>query len=147
MENNKILLESGLACDYQKGSCTDIENGYTTWDIVTDRKCEDLKYDVLYSGKADKAVVFNPVTSSTQTIYSVNQDDMVFAITIIKPVSICLARGFQTEHTKIVILPKKDIDYSFHIAPVSPRNIDLFAYVNSKFVYTERHIRGQMYTM
>lgn len=144
LADNKIILQSGVSCDYLTSVCDDIDSGRTFWTPVTDKKCEDLGYDVLYTGPAEKAVIYNKNLGVHQSIYSVNQDDMVFAMTILRPIPVCMAKGYQTEHSKLIILPKDNMEYRFKIRSVTPRNIDLFAYVNSKFVYTERHIRNQV---
>lgn len=101
-------------------------------------------YDVLYAGMSDKATIIKSSTGYESIIYSVNQEDMVFAMTVIKPVSVCNIRGFQTEHPKLIIVPKANMMTPFKLKYIIPSNIDMFAYINSKFVYTERHIRKQM---
>ena len=65
-------------------------------------------------------------------------------MTVTNPVSVCNIRGYQTEHPKLIIVPKENSMTLFRVKPIIPTNIDMFAYVNSKFVYTERHIRTQM---
>lgn len=142
--DNKIILSSGVSCDYLSGVCDDIENGRTFWTPITDKKCEDIGYDVFYTGPSEKAIIYNQNLGIHQTIYSVNQEDMVFAMIILRATSVCMAKGYQTEHTKLVILPKNNMEYNFKAKGVSAKNIDLFSYMNSKFVYTERHIRSQV---
>lgn len=56
----------------------------------------------------------------------------------------CMAKAYQTEHSRLLIVPIDSTASSMIRVPVIPQNIDMFTYVNSKFVYTERHIRKQM---
>lgn len=143
---NDVYLRNGITCPYLKGECSDVEHGFTMWDPVSERSCTDKKYDVLYDGLAQKAVIMSS-DSPTVTIYSVNQDDTIFALVTTKEINVCYAKGFQTEHPRIVVVMVTGLDSPFKKHPMNVKNIDLFTYINSKFVYTERHIRKQMQTM
>jgi len=50
----------------------------------------------------------------------------------------------KTEHPKLLILETKDGESFVHKRKVSVENLDIFAYVNSKFVYVEKRIRTQI---
>lgn len=51
--------------------------------------------------------------------------------------------NFATEHPKLFIL-ESEKGVSFTQRKVATDNLNIFAYVNSKFIYIEKHIRTQM---
>jgi len=53
----------------------------------------------------------------------------------------------QTEHPKLFILEAQR-ERTFKVkSKISTNNLDIFAYVNSKFVYVEKHIKTQLITL
>jgi hypothetical protein len=50
----------------------------------------------------------------------------------------------RTEHPRLVIVPRHTTEYVFTKKSLTRGNTDLFTYVNSKFVYLERHIKTQI---
>lgn len=139
---NKVILKSGTTCKYLDNTCEDIEAGRTYWTSAPDSACIKLKYEVLYHGVAEKAIIYEG--HMEKIICSVNDDNMVFALTIVRPVLVCMTKAFQTEHSRLIIALEDGMDYGFSKTNIIPSNIDMFAYTNSKFVYIERHIRTQM---
>lgn len=145
LEDNQVILRNDITCAYLNGRCMDIDNGLSFWDMFSDTSCEALKYDVIWQGKATKVRhVGNSSIPIHSIVYTVNAEDTVFALEVKKPISVCRFSGYQTEHPRLVIVPKAASEYWFTKKAVSTKNLDLFAYVNSKFVYTERHIRMQV---
>lgn len=75
------------------------------------------------------------------TVYSFNTDEIIFALTATREQPMCGYILLRTEHPKHrgnAPKPRSDI-------PVD--NLDIFIYVNSKFVYVKKHIRNQMTTL
>ncbi len=58
----------------------------------------------------------------------------------------CGYRLIKTEHPKLFFLEDTD-EEDTKLKTITPANIDIFAYMNSKFVYVERYIKGQMNKM
>ncbi|KAG7196402.1 hypothetical protein KM043_018544, partial [Ampulex compressa] len=80
-------------------------------------------------------------------IYTLTTNDVTFALAKISETKICGYTLLRTEHPKLFIL-ETEKDKSFATRkPVRIENLDMFAYMNSKFVYVERHIRTQMTTL
>jgi len=48
------------------------------------------------------------------------------------------------EHSKLLILELNEGEFFVCKRPLAVENVDIFAYVNLKFVYVERHIRTQI---
>lgn len=145
LEDNQVMLRNDITCAYLNGKCMDPDNGISFWDMLADTSCEALKYDVIWQGTATKVRHTGNLTVPVRNIvYTVNAEDTVFALEIKKSVSVCRFSGYQTEHPRLVIVPKASSEYWFSKKSIATKNLDLFAYVNSKFVYTERHIRIQV---
>ena len=49
-ENDLVYLRNGLTCTYSQGKCLDSEDGYITWDITMNKKCEESEFEVIYEG-------------------------------------------------------------------------------------------------
>ncbi|KAL0128582.1 hypothetical protein PUN28_003737 [Cardiocondyla obscurior] len=75
-----------------------------------------------------------------QIVYTINQQDIVFALTRTGKYTSCGFTLTQTEHPKLVIFLTDPNRYIFKNYR-SSASYDLFTYVNSKFIYVERHVR------
>ncbi|XP_071632788.1 uncharacterized protein [Temnothorax longispinosus] len=141
LSTNRIHLRSGVVCDFSTTKCTDIEGGNTFWDPIPDNSCKFTSYSTLYKGYAEK--VIDHANEHSQNAYTVKAENTVFALTSTGRYSACGYTLIRTEHPKLVIwetLPEMDIPKrTGRVA-----NLDLFTYMNSKFVYVEKHIRGQV---
>lgn len=52
-----------------------------------------------------------------------------------------MARAYQTEHKKLLIIPAENLMYDMFKSPINARNIDLHTYINSKFTFLEKHTK------
>lgn len=137
----KLILKSGTTCSLSDGFCIDMYDGYTYWKPMPTPTCNFDQYDVLYEGTATK-------TTGTQhqapVIYSLTTEDITFALTQTTEQHLCGYTLLRTEHPKLFIL-ETDKGQTFKTKSKIPvNNLDIFTYVNSKFVYVEKHIRAQM---
>lgn len=105
--------------------------------------CNLHQYDVLYEGLASK-IVDDQADPISPTVYSLITEDVTFALTKTKEQQLCGYTLQRTEHPKLFILEttREGTFAKKGSAPVE--NLDIFTYVNSKFVYVEKHIRRQM---
>ncbi|XP_071577417.1 uncharacterized protein [Temnothorax nylanderi] len=141
LSTNRIHLRSGVACDFSTARCTDIEGGNTFWEPIPNDSCKFTSYSILYRGYAEK--VIDNVNEHSQTAYTVNADDTVFALTSTGKDLACGYSLIRTEHPKLVIWETSpEMDIAKRTGRVE--NLDLFTYMNSKFVYVEKHIRNQI---
>ncbi|KYQ49730.1 hypothetical protein ALC60_11197 [Trachymyrmex zeteki] len=140
--SHEIILPSGLHCKVAAGECLDTDGEETFWSHVPPDSCHFSHYDVLYEGQANKLTPkFN---QTTPTIYTVTTRETTFALTQTMEISLCGYTLIQTEHPKLFILETQP-DRAFRVrSKISVNNLDIFAYVNSKFVYVEKHIRTQL---
>ncbi|XP_077272765.1 uncharacterized protein LOC143903177 [Temnothorax americanus] len=141
LSTNRLYLRSGVACDFSTTQCTDIEGGSTYWSPIPDEACRFTSYNQLYRGYAEK--VTDLVNERSLIMYTVNAQDTVFSLTSTSRYRTCGFLFIRTEHPKLVIVETLPED---NLAKGTGRvaNLDLFTYMNSKFVYVEKHIRGQL---
>ena len=138
MNRNKTLLRSGTRCTLSDLFCMDNEGGYTFWDIIPADRCELYKYGGLYEGMANK--IFDSTPNFEQTVYSLSTEDVTFSLIAKGKINVCGYELVKTEHPKLLIFETvKGISF-VKSNRVSVENLDLFAYMNSKFVFVERHI-------
>lgn len=143
LSSGRILLKSGTVCDLSNGFCIDSEDGHTYWKPMPTSSCNFHQYDVLYEGQAVKTTNSDR-TSPSPTVYSLSTEDITFALTASKEQPLCGYTLLTTEHPKLFILETKRGDTFAHHGTIPVGNLDIFTYVNSKFVYVEKHMRQQM---
>ena len=142
LSNNLIHLRSGTPCTLSDATCMDVEGGHTFWNPIPISNCKFYKYSILYEGYASK--INDLIHNHVQTVYSLATDDITFALMLKSAENVCGYTVFRTEHPKLVIFETvkgKSFASSYKLAV---DNVDLFAYVNSKFIYVEKHIKTQM---
>lgn len=143
LSTGKIFLKSGTVCELSNGYCIDSDHGYTFWTTTPTTTCDFQQYDVLYEGPAIKmrdetAGQYQPL------VYSLTTQEITFALSVTKEQPICGYTLKHTEHPKLFILETQRGNAPKPIGNIPVDNLDIFAYVNSKFVYVEKHIRTQM---
>lgn len=140
INTNRVLLRSGVTCELSATHCVDIEGGDTYWVALPSDTCKLTNYGVLYEGYAH--VIMDIDNRSQQTVYSINTQDTVFALAQREVYSVCGLTLFHTEHPKLVIF-KTSPGTKFFGRESRIANLDIFTYMNSKFVYVEKHMRSQ----
>lgn len=142
LETNQIHLNSGTICQYTDQKCIDIEGRSTFWESIPRDFCKFNYYDVLYEGYAER--ITDTVSKKAITVYSLSTDDVTFALTKIGEEVLCGYNLIKTEHPKLLILETKKGDSFARKNNKAIENVDMFAYINSKFIYVEKHIQTQM---
>jgi len=141
VNTNRVHLRSGVACELSATHCTDIEGGNTFWEPVPADSCQFNDYSVLYTGYADR--IFDNVNEQAQTVYSLTAQNTIFALTSTGKYATCGHTLIRTEHPKLILF---ETTPGVSLFKLSGRiaNLDIFTYMNSKFVYVEKHIRTQI---
>ena len=70
-------MRSGVVCEFNKMSCIDSEGGYTFWNPIQNVDCVTDKYFILYEGPVNR--VYSKHFNASQTIYSIDKDNMLFS--------------------------------------------------------------------
>lgn len=139
---NQVILRSGLHCPLQEGTCIDTNGGHTFWSTTPTDSCRFDKYDILYEGIASK--IQPKATTTGPTVYTVTTRETTFALTQTTQFTLCGYTILKTEHPKLFII-ETSREHSFKIrSRISIDNLDIFSYVNSKFIYVEKHIKTQI---
>lgn len=139
-ENDQILLRHGIVCPYSHGKCLDSEDGYSTWEVSLDRRCEDTEFEVIYEGTVNKTTNEDGEKKSNQAVYTAISDSHLFSIRTKQATQICGYKGHATDHPRIFILESSSFKSPFSRRPASVRNHDLFTYFNSKITLVENYI-------
>lgn len=142
LNTNKIILRSGVNCELGNKHCSDLEGGDTFWDAVPVDTCKYNNYGVLYQGYARRMVDVGNIKES-KLIYSITTDNTIFSLARKNTIVICGHTLYHTEHPKLLIYETSpNVEIFKKQSHVS--NLDIFTYMNSKFVYVENHIRTQI---
>ena len=141
INTNKVRLRSGVMCELSATNCMDIEGGNTFWDPVPTDTCKLSGYGVLYEGYVKK--IIDTTSQQAQTAYSLTAQNTVFTLASRGKYMTCGHTLTRTEHPKLVIYETTPGSEIFK-KQSTVSNLDIFAYMNSKFVYVEQHIRSQL---
>lgn len=141
MKQDKIFFNSGTACKYSEGACIDSFGGNSYWDVIPPFDACEKEYSILYRGDM-KMVIAGP------DIYiSVNHGSITFSLKIIHgngQLYICKDNAWTTEHPRLFVI---NTETNYPMTKSNTVEPDLLTYVDSKFVYVERHIRTQLETL
>lgn len=137
----KVILPSGTHCILNEEHCIDGDGNSAFWNSIPNDQCTFNRYDVLYHGHG---TMYRPVDKKQPTVYSVTTEDITFALARKSNTRVCGYLLKQTEHPKLFIMEDVGIDSPFRKRKVSVHNVDIFAYINSKFIYVEKHVRTQL---
>lgn len=141
LATNQIILRSGHHCSASDGFCLDTEGGDTFWSTIPEDNCHFNNYDVLYEGLANK---LSSKDHPGSIIYTVTTQETTFALTKTTSFSLCGYTLQRTEHPKLFIMETGKDDKFKSQKHVAVDNLDIFSYVNSKFIYVEKHLKTQM---
>lgn len=137
-----IILPSGSQCPLAAGFCLDSEGAETFWSALPTDSCHFDQYDILYEGIATKLLPRENQT--TPAVYTVTTKETTFALTRTTEMNLCGYKLLQTEHPKLFILETSRGHTFKSRSKIAVDNLDIFSYVNSKFIYVEKHVRTQL---
>ena len=118
-----------------------MEGGNAYWSALPIDRCNLNKYGLIYQGKS--TMVSDNSIHGLSTVYPLESKEITFALTLKSIEKVCGSELIRTEHPKLIILETKNgspFSGKFNVV----QNLDLFLYINSKFVYIERHHKTQM---
>ncbi|KYQ50693.1 hypothetical protein ALC60_10216 [Trachymyrmex zeteki] len=138
----QVILPSGTRCSLTPGYCMDSNGAESYWPPLPIDHCHFDQYNILYEGLATK--LSSKKNQSTPTIYTVTTQDTTFALTKTSDIDVCGYKLAQTEHPKLFILETQKGRIFNSRTKVAVENLDIFLYVNSKFIYVEKHIKTQL---
>lgn len=136
---DSIHLRSSVTCGYSKETRSDLELGEVFWHRLDSDSCKSNLHRVLYEGPAN--IIKPSGKSLSDAIVSVKSDNVLFSLQLVKPYQICNLDSWTTEHPKLVIIRKTGAGFYYRKSlKVDSAGLDMFTYMNSKFVYLERNI-------
>ena len=142
LNSNKIQLGFGIICTLSDTFCTDVEHGQTFWDTLANDVCNFNKYEIIYEGQVNKT--YENTTDNSETFYSLTTEDITFVLAEKTRKPVCSYVLIQTEHQKLLIFETRPGNSFLENKYLEVQNMDIFTYVNSKFIYVERHIRTEV---
>jgi hypothetical protein len=148
LDENKMVTNTGFQCPFTEGNCFDLDQGEVVWDIIDDSPCNTKRYSVLYEGQASQIQRTNINTvNGVETTIIVEEGDTAFALKLRNPTMLCYQKVYATEHPKLFVAFRHNGDFILTRSKDKHTDVDMFAYLNSKFIYVERHIRVQIEQM
>lgn len=139
---NELLLPSGVRHPINNRHGLDHDGSETFWTSLSTDTCHFDQYDILYEGLASKITSKSDV--QTPTVYTVTTGETTFALTEVAKLNLCGYQLIQTEHPRLFVLETQPGRVFKTRTKVAIDNLDIFSYVNSKFVYVEKHLKTQL---
>lgn len=144
LEEDKVYMRHGRHCKLSNNMCMDNDGSTGFWISVPHDKCSFSEYDVLYEGPAKRIYDNTTTTEGIEEVYSVQNGEVTFGLARKGVEYVCDRQLVRTEHPKLFILEieknnKRQVEKSIPV-----ENLDLMAYVNSKFVHVEKHFGKQL---
>ena len=140
---NEVILPSGARCHVTEGECNDADGTTTYWSVLPIDNCHFSRYDVLYQGLAYRLTP-KPTQRESPTVYTVTTQETTFALARTTEINVCGYKILRTEHPKLCILETQPQHAFKSRSRVPIDNLDIFSYVNSKFIYVEKHMKTQL---
>jgi hypothetical protein len=97
---------------------------------------------VLYEGGA----TISETMDGKQTLM-ISTSLHAMAVGLGPPSLVCHQHGYSTEHPKLSVIVGTSTGFFFQKSTITPENLNMFLYTNSKFVFLERHFAGQFDTL
>lgn len=142
IKEGKYITRRGTRCQ-KDNSCFSGEEGHIFFNTEVERACTEDKHVVLYQGPALKVI-----SGKMPDLYVVNDTEQRFALTSSTPFNLCGRKVWKTGHTDLFIAQRDEVmGWSFDMGSSrSPggKNVMLSAYTNSKIIYFEWNLSGQL---
>ena len=72
------------------------------------------------------------------------KETMLWSVNVSGETELCSHRGYRTEYKRLFLYVVKGIRCPFTYSKIDPKNMDLFAYFNTKMVLLQTHIGEQI---
>lgn len=145
LEENSLVTPRGVRCPLSRGSCKDFTGASLFWETFPKDSCDFDKYTVLYEGPGTRMYEANE--TSTSTMIAVTSNDITFALNVYSNFNLCGYYVQKSEHPRLFIIERQKGTFFKKASKVNTNDLDLFNYVNSKFIYVEKHIKQQFETL
>uniref|UniRef100_A0AB38ZNL6 Glycoprotein n=1 Tax=Xinmoviridae sp. TaxID=2809225 RepID=A0AB38ZNL6_9MONO len=145
IEEKTIKFPTGASCRYTEESCFDATLGDVFWRVPRpDCGASELSRSLVYEGSG--TLVIDHSSSPPLEYVQVNHGGYDFQILLSeKQEYICGYRSRLTEHPNLFFTPLQKDGPAFGVrTQVSKYDVSLMNYVNSKLVYSYRHIKQEV---
>lgn len=136
---DEVILPSGARYKATAGECNDADGTTTFWTTLPQDSCQFRRYDVLYKGPAHRFT-----QAKSPTVYTVTTNETTFTLVKITETNLCGYKIIKTEYLKLYILEIQPGRTFKSQTKVAVDNLDIFSYMNSKFIYVEKHLKTQL---
>ncbi|KAL7295021.1 hypothetical protein TKK_0011624 [Trichogramma kaykai] len=143
LESDKVLMQDGTPCSAKARHCISGEGGNVYWDALPEKMCGANKYAVLYEGFMNE--ISDP--EDKNVMYVLDTHDYSFALVKTIEETICGVKFIHTEVSRFLIIEEPRSNHLLQKQEVATANVDIFAFINAKALFLEKHLKGQMKKM
>ncbi|CAB0042576.1 unnamed protein product, partial [Trichogramma brassicae] len=143
MEADKLQLSTGAVCQASKRHCVNPDGSEAYWSTIQIGECGLNKYSIIYDGYITKVEDME----EKNVVYTLATEDRNFALVKSFEENICGILFMHTDLPRLMIIESGGAQGPLRQRDVIAHNIDLFAYTNAKFLYVEKHFKGQLKEM
>uniref|UniRef100_A0ABD2WST7 Uncharacterized protein n=1 Tax=Trichogramma kaykai TaxID=54128 RepID=A0ABD2WST7_9HYME len=140
LENNKVILEDGTACNVNARQCVSGDAANVCRTTISEAMCGANKYQVMYELFVSK---IND-KDNKNVMYSLDRHEYSFALMKTFEESVCGITLIHTEVPRLLIVENPASNHLFVKKELAPANFDIFAFIIAKFLFLENHLKGQL---
>lgn len=142
---NEIILPSGTRCKYTNSRCMDSNEVQAFWSVSQKQQCNFDKYVILYEGVG---VRVSDISRQTPSVYFGNSSDGIrFGLATSEDVYFCGFHLKRTEQSRLFIRENLSRTTFTTRRELTPQNILINTYFNTKISYLSRHVKTQFNTL
>lgn len=145
VEQKMLILPNGVQCGISLESCELADYGQVFWQQPTPQcKSEVGEQSLVYKGPA--TLITN--TNTSEAFVHVSFSGHHFQIKLEKRFTyICGFKSSFTEHPKLFVTMLDPAFPDFPLTDISSSDVNMMNYINSKLVYSMRHVKEQVMTL
>ncbi|KAL7301579.1 hypothetical protein TKK_0005593 [Trichogramma kaykai] len=140
LESEKVFMQDGTPCSAKARHCISGEGSNVYWDALPEKMWGANKYTLLYEGFINK--ISDP--EDKNVMYVLDTHDYSFALVKTIEETICGVKFIHTEVARFLIIEEPRSNHLLHKQEVAAANVDIFAFINTKALFLEKHLIGQM---
>ena len=137
METRRLLLATGLYCNFDQMSCLDCLNGLTIWERITDRDCMSDKLELIYEGNITQISEYS--NNETKITYMIDAGTYLFVLENKGYTDVCYQKFTRTQSADTYMLTNRN-----NFLKARHVTIDYTTYFNNKIAIIYKTLKDQI---
>ena len=136
-ESRKLVLATGLLCDYDQMSCLDSLNGLTIWERINNRDCMSDKLELIYEGNITQ--ITETTNNETKITYIVDENTYLFILENRGYTDVCYQKFTRTQSAETYVLTNRN-----NFLKARHVTVDYNKYFDNKITIIYKTLEGEI---